>query len=88
MSFGGYRIYIGETGGLLEVRNPSGVIGPHGPKWWKRRGDRRWRAAPLAAIRIGKGKGAAGPLLLPSLHLLFPPSPSWNRKGRGQTYLK
>ena len=43
--------------------------------------------APLAPIRIGKGKGAAAPLLLPSLHLLLPPSPSWNRKGGGANLL-
>ena len=31
-------------------------------------------------------EGGAAPLLLPSLHLLLPPSPSWNRKG-GQNLL-
>ena len=67
-----------STGGLPET--PRGLLGLMGPKWWKRIGSRRWRAAPLAPIRIGKGKGAAAPLLLPSLHLLLPPSPSWNRK--------
>ena len=68
-----------STGGLPE--RPRGLLGLMGPKWWKSRGSRRWRAAPLAPIRIGKGKGAAAPLLLPSLHLILPPSPTPTRKG-------
>ena len=45
-----------STGGLPEP--PRGLLGLMGPKWWKRRGSRRWRAAPLAPIQIDKGEGA------------------------------
>ena len=55
---GGYRIYTGVPG---VTGTPRGLLGLMGPKWWKRRGSRRWRAAPLAPIRIGKGEGARPP---------------------------
>ena len=79
----GYRIY---------TRVPGGYRNPRGAYWasWAQvvEEERRQEVArgPLAPIRIGKGKGAAAPLLLPSLQLLLPPSPSWNRKG-GQNLL-
>ena len=80
---GGYRIYTGVPGGY---RNPPEVIGPHGPKWWKRRGGQEVARGPPCPNPNWEREAGAAPLLLPSLHLLLPPSPSWNRKG-GQNLL-
>ena len=76
--------YIPEYRGVTGT--PPGVIGPHGPKVVEEERHQEVARGPLAPIRIGKGKGAAAPLLLLSLHLLLPPSPSWNKKG-GQNLL-
>ena len=42
-----------STGGLPEPPPPRGLLGLMGPKWWKRRGRRRWRTAPLVPISPG-----------------------------------
>ena len=69
--------------GLSDIyQSTGGYRNPPGSYWalWalveRREGGQEVARGPLAPIRIGKGKGAAAPLLLPSLHLLLPPSPT------------
>ena len=79
--------YIPEYRGVTGP--PRGLLGLMGPKWWKRRGNMRWRVAPLAPIRIGKGEGARPPfsflLSTSSFPLLLLGIGKW---GGGQTYLE
>ena len=79
--------------GLSDIyRSTGGLPEPPGGYWasWAQVVEEEMRqevaCGPPCPNPIGKGKGAAVPLLLPSLHLLLPPSPSWNRKG-GQNLL-
>ena len=72
--------YWGVTG------PPPGVIGPHGPKVVEEERQQEVARSPPCPNPKWEREGGAAPLLLPSLHLLLPPSPSWNRKG-GQNLL-
>ena len=53
--------YISEY--RRDYRNPPEVIGPHGPKWWKRRGGQGAAARPYPLVRIGQGEGGGAPFL-------------------------
>src|SRR3954462_13842315 len=56
---GGYRIYTGVPG---FTGTPPEVIGPHVPKWWKRRGGQGAAVHPSPPqVRIGQGGGGAPP---------------------------
>ena len=73
--------YIPEYRGVTGT--PPGVIGPHGPKVVEEERQPEVARSPPCPNLIWKREGGGDPLLLPSLHLLLPPSPSWNRKGGG-----
>ena len=81
---GGYRIYTGVPGGY---RNPPPeVIGPHGPKWWKRRGGQGAAASPSPpppSPNWTRRGGAAPPFPFPLSPSLSSPSPT--RKGGSPT---
>ena len=65
--------YIPEYRGVTGT--PSGVIGPHGPKWWKRRGGQGAAAPPSPNWTR---RGAAPPLSFPPLSpSLSSPTPTW-----------
>ena len=73
--FRGYRIYTGVPGGY---RNPPEVIGPHGPKWWKRRGGQGEAARPSPPSPNWTRRGATSPLSFPPLSpSLSSPTPTW-----------
>ena len=74
---------------------PEGVTGTpgrtNGLLWAlveKREGSQEVAHGPPCPNPNWTRRRGGGPPLLPSLHLLLPSSPSWNRKGRGQTYLE
>ena len=50
-----------KTGVPGGYRNPPGVIGPHGPKWWKRRGGQEVARGPPCPTPNWEREGGVAP---------------------------